>query len=84
MIVYKCDECGIEIPIIKKEILGREIEMFDCGQLKCEQINLSTVMLNPNYHLCKTCAQKLSAQIDYELLKYKMEILKKDKGRDKS
>ena len=84
MIVYKCDECGKEIPLVKREIFGKEIEVFDCGQLKCEQINLSTVMLNPNYHLCKTCAEKISAQLDYELLKYKMEILKQSKRRDKS
>lgn len=76
MIVYKCDECGIEIPIIKKTVLGTEIEVLDCGRLKCEQLQIDRRILNPNAHLYKACAKTLSAQIDYELLKFKMEILK--------
>ncbi len=78
MIVYKCNECGMEIPIIKKEICGREIEILDCGHLKCEQVNINNRLLNTDVHLCKTCAKALSAKIDYELLKAKMEILQKE------
>ena len=52
MIVYKCDECGAEIPIIKKTILGMEVEVVDCGRLKCEQLQIDRYSLNPNVHLC--------------------------------
>ena len=80
MIVYKCDECGVEIPMItKKDLLGREHTVPDCGFLKCEQIQLDQVYIHMNGHLCKACAKTLSAQIDYELLKMKMEILHKEK-----
>lgn len=79
MIVFKCNECGIEIPIIKKIIFGQEVEILDYGQLKCEQLTINRNYLNTNVHLCKTCVKALSARIDYELLKFKMEVLKKER-----
>ena len=76
MIVYKCDECGAEIPIIKKIIFGTEVEVLDCGRIKCEQLPTKTnLFLNDNVHLCKSCAKAISARIDYNLLKLKTEIL---------
>ena len=79
MIVYKCDECGVEIPIVKKkDFLGNEVKVLDCGKLKCEQLAIDNRFLNPNVHLCKACAKALSAQIDYKLLKLKTEILQKE------
>lgn len=76
MIAYKCDECGTEIPMIKKTVHGMEIEVLDCGKLKCEQIQLGQYSLNPNVHLCKSCAKTLSVKLDYALLRFKTEILK--------
>lgn len=78
MIVYKCNECGVEIPIVKKEIFGQEVEILDCGQLECKEIIIDNTFLEKNIHLCKPCAKSLSAQIDYELLKFKTEILQKE------
>lgn len=76
MIVYKCDICGIEIPKIKKKTILGEIESLDVGFLKCEQIQIPEhIQHNPNVHLCKTCAEKQSKLIDYELLKFKSNML---------
>lgn len=76
MIVYKCDECGMEIPIIKKRIFGQEVEVLDCGKIKCEQLPTENHLpLMADVHLCKSCANAISARIDYELLKLKTEIL---------
>lgn len=75
MIVYVCNECGITIPIIEKTIwTGEKIKVLDCGQLKCEQIDVS-VLKHPDVHYCKSCAEKISAKLDYELLKTKTAIL---------
>lgn len=76
MIVYKCDICGCDIPKVKKRnILGEEIEVFDTGKLKCEQIQIPPEYLNKDFHMCKACAKGQSALIDYELMKLKTEIL---------
>ena len=76
MIVYKCDECGAEIPIIKKVIFGTEVEVLDCGRIKSEQLPTENHLpLMADVHFCKPCAKAISAQIDYELLKFKTEIL---------
>lgn len=74
MIVYKCDICGCEIPIVKKQFFGIEKEVLDRGKIECEQLSWS-VMPFLNLDICKRCASELSAKIDYELLKLKTECL---------
>lgn len=78
MIVYKCDCCETEIPFIKEQdIFGIEREMLDKGFLKCKECDLTSFNLYSDVLLCKSCAEKLSAQIDYELLKLKSNIYKR-------
>lgn len=72
-IVYTCDNCGKEIPVVKrKDIFGREREYLQSGYLKSmgspgEQLSMMGV------DLCKDCAHK----IDMEIMKWKMEVLSK-------
>lgn len=60
-----CDACGKELPILKKEVCGIEVEYVEVGVPK----ELSTS--RSNCHLCRACASK----IDYELLKFKTELI---------
>lgn len=76
MIVYKCDICGCEIPKVKrKDFFGREVEEFNIGILKCEQLSIERDFLAKDFHMCKTCAAKQSRIIDTELTKFKEEVL---------
>ena len=76
MIVYKCDNCGAEIPTEKRETLSGDIvDVPDVGHLECKEIKLTILNSIHNMHLCKSCANMLSAQIDYEVLKFKTETL---------
>lgn len=76
MIVYVCNKCGKQIPIVKKRLFpgGPEIDVLDCGHIKCEQINLGDYR-NPDVHYCKSCAREISLEIDNHMLKFKMDIL---------
>lgn len=76
MIVYKCDNCGKEIPTEKRETLSGDIvDVPDVGYLECKEIKLPILNSIHIHHLCKPCAKMLSAQIDYALLKFKTETL---------
>ena len=75
MIIYRCDNCGNEVPIIKKQLFGSEIEVLGRGNLDCKEIDLHTVNQYSNTILCKSCATAISNQIDYELLKFKIAVL---------
>ena len=80
MIRYFCDNCGMEISIIKKKhpLTKQEIEVLDVGKIECKQINLSCLnnrAYNSNEHICKHCAERISLQIDNELLNFKLSLL---------
>lgn len=75
MVVYKCDNCGCEIPIIKKPLFGSEIEVLDRGYIDCKEIDLKNVTKYSSAVFCKSCANAISNQVDYELLKFKVGIL---------
>lgn len=76
MIVYKCDCCGLEIPLIKrKNIFGIEREVLDRGILKCKEYDFKFVNNSLDSLMCKSCAEKYSSQLDYEILKFKTEIM---------
>ena len=75
MIIYKCDNCGCEIPIIKKQLFGSEIEVLDRGYLDCKEIDLKNVAKYSSAVFCKSCAMAISNQIDSELLKFKISVL---------
>lgn len=77
MIIYVCDMCEEKIPIVKKKDIftRREIEVLDEGKIKCEMLDLSHIPKNNKAHLCKTCAQIVSAKIDNELLKFKLSAM---------
>lgn len=80
MIKYFCDSCGAEIPIVKKinPLTNKEIEVLDVGVLKCKQIDISCLNNhNLNTHTCKHCAEKISLQIDNELLNLRLSLLSK-------
>lgn len=83
MIVYKCDCCGAELPIVKKKnFLGEEVEVVERGLLDCKEYDFSTInKLNPNALMCPNCAKYLSAKIDYELLKVKSEAYKESETK---
>lgn len=76
MIVYKCDCCGAEIPIIKqKDIFGNKKEVLNRGILKCKEYDFKFYNRSLNFLMCKSCAEKYSAQLDYEILKFRTDIL---------
>ena len=76
MIKYFCDTCGKEIPIVKKKnhLTGEYVDVLDIGKIECKEINLSGLnnrVYNSNVHTCKSCAEKISSEIDNELLNLK-------------
>ena len=80
MIKYFCDTCGREIPIVKKKnpFTNEYVEVLDVGEIECKEINLSCLnnrAYNPNVHTCKHCAEKISLQIDNELLNLRLSLL---------
>lgn len=80
MIKYFCDTCGREIAVVKKKnpITNEYEEVLDVGKIKCEQINLSYLKsYNRSVHTCKHCAEKISLQIDNELLSLRLSLLSK-------
>lgn len=80
MIKYFCDNCGMEIPIVKKKnpLTNEYIEVLDVGKFESKQIDLSCLnnqSYNSNVHTCKHCAEKISLQIDNELLNLKLSLM---------
>lgn len=80
MLVRKCDKCGKDIPVVTKEILGRRIEMYDLGKISLNEWNVDLNKLL-NCDLCVSCANEISAVLDYELLKIKAEVLSFESAR---
>ena len=72
-IVYTCDNCGKEIPVIKKkDAFGIEREYLQNGNLKSmgspgERLHMLGI------DLCKDCAHK----IDMEIMEWKKSVLSK-------
>lgn len=82
MIRYFCDNCGMEIPIVKKKhpLTNEIIEVLDVGKFECKQIDISCLnnrVYNSNTHTCKHCAERISLQIDNELLNLRLSLLGK-------
>lgn len=78
MIVYKCDCCEAEIPLVKKRnLIGDEVEVLDRGFLECKEYDFTSFNHNLSILMCKSCAEKISAQLDYEILKFKSDALAK-------
>lgn len=82
MIKYFCNTCGMEIPIVKKKnpFTNEYIEVLEVGKIESKQINLSCLnnrAYNSNVHTCKHCAEKISLQIDNELLNLRLSLLSK-------
>ncbi len=80
MIKYFCDSCGMEIPIVKKKnpLTNEYVEVLDVGKFESKQIDLSCLnnqIYNSNTHTCKHCAEKISLQIDNELLNLKLSLM---------
>lgn len=77
MIKYFCDTCKREIPVVKKKIpfTNEYVEVLDVGKIECKQINISCLNNLINVHTCKHCAEKISLQIDNELLNLRLSLL---------
>lgn len=69
----KCDHCGKEIPIVTKKLFGIEYKVFDTGCVISKEWNIRELFRDSE--LCKSCADKISLAYDYELLKFKSEVL---------
>lgn len=79
MNVIKCDKCGCDIPTVTKIIFGVETEVLDRGVIKCEEWDIDPLIRYAKVDLCKPCALALSKDLDYNLLKMKIEFLKEMK-----
>lgn len=86
MIKYICNVCGAEIPKVKKRnpLTGEEFCVVDIGRIKLNELDVSKVQLfDADTHICKTCAEMLSAKIDYNLLQLKMKYAPDRKRRNR-
>lgn len=72
MTVIKCDICRKEIPVVKKNIFGMEIDVIDVGKIKCGQWDFKHTFDELDF--CKKCAEELSAKIDKVLLEQKIGV----------
>jgi hypothetical protein len=77
MRALKCDNCGCDIPIVtKKDIFGIERKYFDTGNIQLKELKFEHRHMFDDIDLCKYCATEISLTMDYELLKFKSEVLK--------
>lgn len=74
MKALKCDNCGCDIPLITKKFLGKEIQVFDTGNIHLKECDTGSVF--EHCELCKRCANEISMTLDYELLKFKTKALR--------
>lgn len=70
MTVYKCDKCGKEIPYVKKNYLGIDVEVLDRGYVNSTEWDISHLFYD--FDLCKDCAKEISLTMDNIFLKLKL------------
>ena len=80
MTVIKCDICRKEIPVVKKNILGKEIDVISAGTVKCEICDVHHIF--DRLDLCEECARDLSVKLDTEFLRIRLSASKEEEQSD--
>lgn len=80
MTVIKCDICRKEIPVVKKNIFGKEIDVISAGTVECEICDVHHIF--DRLDLCEECARDLSVKLDTEFLRIKLSASEKQSTPD--